>query len=59
MAKNYNRNLKILQLYRTIIGQANPEEMMQRLMNGKTEDDIKELFVDFSPYNHIGNNKQI
>jgi len=50
MAKDYNQNLKVLQLYRTVIGQGNPEEIMSRLMSSKTEEEVKELFVDFSPY---------
>jgi hypothetical protein len=56
MAKDYNMNLKILQLYRTVIGQANPEEIMERLMNGKEAKEIEKLFVDFSPYSK-GTNK--
>lgn len=53
MAKAYNRNLKILQLYRTVIGQADLEEVMERLMSGKDQNNIKDLFVDFSPYSTI------
>ena len=53
MAIEYNRNLKILQLYRTVIGQGNPEEIMERLMGSKSPEEIKKLFVDFSPYTKV------
>lgn len=51
MLMNYNENLKVLQLYRSVIGQNDPDEVMERLMSLHSLEDIEELFVDFSPYN--------
>lgn len=51
MMERYHNNLKVLQLYRSVIGQSNPEEIMERLMEKRSADEVKELFVDFSPYN--------
>jgi len=49
--EDFNKNLMVLQLYRSVIGQTNPEEVMSRLMNNRTEVEVEQLFVDFSPYN--------
>ena len=49
--EDFNKNLMVLQLYRSVIGQTDPEEVMERLMNDKEIGDVKSLFVDFSPYN--------
>lgn len=43
--------LKLLQLYRSVIGQADADELLERLMVNKKETDVQELYVDFSPYN--------
>lgn len=50
MMEEYHNHLKLLQLYRTVIGQSDPVEVIERLMVGKSSDEIKQLFVDFSPY---------
>lgn len=49
--EEYHKNLKVLQLYRSVIGQTNPEEVMERLMSNRTTEEVQQLFVDFSPYN--------
>lgn len=48
----FHNNLKILQLYRSVIGQPDPEELLERLIgnNGEGLDIVKQLFLDFSPY---------
>ena len=52
----YHNNLKVLQLYRSVIGQPDPEELMERLLGRENgEEIVKELFMDFSPYR---NNKE-
>lgn len=48
----YHNNLRVLQLYRSVIGQPDPEELLERLTgreNGK--EIVKQLFLDFSPLN--------
>ena len=46
----YHNNLKILQLYRSVIGQPDPEELMERLVGKKNGNEVVEkLFMDFSP----------
>lgn len=52
IAKEYNQNLRVLQLYRTVIGQGNPKEIMERLLSSNKPGEVKDLFVDFSPYNN-------
>ncbi len=49
--EDYHKNLMVLQLYRSVIGQAKPDEVMERLMSNCDINEVKELFVDFSPYN--------
>lgn len=51
MMEKYHNMLKLLQLYRTVIGQADADELLERLMVNKKETDVQELYVDFSPYN--------
>ena len=54
--KKYHNNLKVLQLYRSVIGQPDPEELMERLLGRENgEEVVKKLFMDFSPYR---NNKE-
>lgn len=50
MMTRYHNMLKTLQLYRSVIGQADPEELLERLMVRHSKEDIQNLFVDFSPY---------
>ncbi len=49
--EDFHKNLKVLQLYRSVIGQTDPEEVMERLMTGRRIEEVAQLFVDFSPYN--------
>lgn len=49
--EDFHKNLKVLQLYRSVIGQNDPEEVMERLMTHRAPEEVAELFVDFSPYN--------
>lgn len=51
MMEKYHNMLKLLQLYRSVIGQADADELLERLMVNKKEADVQELYVDFSPYN--------
>lgn len=51
MMEKYHNMLKLLQLYRSVIGQADADELLERLMVNKKETDVQELYVDFSPYN--------
>lgn len=60
MLMNYHENNSLLQLYRSVIGQANPDEILNGLMkkrnnqNGGWKDGwelCNELSLDFSPYN--------
>ena len=51
MMEKYHNMLKLLQLYRSVIGQADADELLERLMVSKKESDVQELYVDFSPYN--------
>ena len=57
----YHNNLKILQLYRSVIGQPNPEELLERLFDGKNEEEKKKIIdnvsVQFSPYHKIQTTK--
>lgn len=50
MMTQYHNMLKTLQLYRSVIGQADPEELLERLMVKHSKEEIENLFVDFSPY---------
>ena len=50
MMTRYHNMLKTLQLYRSVIGQADPEELLERLMVKHSKEEIENLFVDFSPY---------
>ena len=50
MMTQYHNMLKTLQLYRSVIGQADPEELLERLMVQHSKEEIENLFVDFSPY---------
>ncbi len=55
VAQKYNRNLQILQLYRSVIGQPNPDELLDRLLcKDGTQENVQglldELCLDFSPY---------
>lgn len=50
MMTQYHNMLKTLQLYRSVIGQADPEELLERLMVQHSKEKIENLFVDFSPY---------
>lgn len=50
MMEKYHNMLKLLQLYRSVIGQAEADELLDRLMVNRNEDEVKELYVDFSPY---------
>lgn len=48
---NYQRLIKILSLYRLTMGQARQEELVDCfLKNGIKDCDIKELFINLSPY---------
>lgn len=51
--EDFHKNLKVLQLYRSVIGQTDPEEVMERLMTHRTPEEVESLFVDFSPYNVV------
>jgi hypothetical protein len=55
--EKYNKAVKVLQLYRTVMGQANPDEVMEKLIeekriSGDQNNMFQELSVDFSPYNN-------
>lgn len=55
--EKYNKAVKVLQLYRTVMGQANPDEAMEKLIeekriSGDQNNMLQELSVDFSPYNN-------
>ncbi|MDY0151949.1 MAG: hypothetical protein RBS43_06710 [Candidatus Cloacimonas sp.] len=48
---NYERLIKILSLYRLTLGQARQEELLEHIFtNCENSDDIKELFINLSPY---------
>ena len=46
----YDRLLKILSLYRVTLGQARQEELLEYLFNNREAGEIKELFINLSPY---------
>jgi hypothetical protein len=46
----YERLLKILSLYRVTLGQARQEELLEYLFNNHETDDLKELFINLSPF---------
>lgn len=55
--EKYNKAVKVLQLCRTMMGQANPDEAMEKLIeekriSGDQNNMLQELSVDFSPYNN-------
>lgn len=55
--EKYNKAVKVLQLYRKVMGQANPDEAMEKLIeekriSGDQNNMLQELSVDFSPYNN-------
>jgi len=48
---NYERLIKILSLYRLTMGQARQEELMEHIFkNCENSDELKELFINLSPY---------
>lgn len=48
---NYQRLIKILSLYRLTMGQARQEELVDCfLKSGIKDSDLKELFINLSPY---------
>ena len=46
----YERLQKILSLYRVTLGQTRQEELLEYLFNNHNADDIKELFINLSPF---------
>ncbi|MBR4543471.1 MAG: DEAD/DEAH box helicase family protein [Lachnospiraceae bacterium] len=49
--EKYHKNLKLLQLYRSVIGQPDPEELLERLIGRDNDENVVEqLYLDFSPY---------
>ena len=46
----YDRLLKILSLYRVTLGQARQEELLEYLFNNRSADEVKELFINLSPF---------
>ena len=46
----YDRLIKILSLYRVTLGQARQEELLEYLFNNHNVDDLKELFINLSPF---------
>jgi len=46
----YDRLLKILSLYRVTLGQARQEELLEYLFNNREAGEIKELFINLSPF---------
>lgn len=47
----YQRLIKILSLYRLTLGQARQEELLEYIFkNCENTDDLKELFINLSPY---------
>ena len=46
----YDRLLKILSLYRVTLGQARQEELLEYLFNNRNADEIKDLFINLSPF---------
>ena len=49
----YSRLLKILSLYRVTLGHARQEELLEYLFNNCTPEEMKELFIDLSPYSKL------
>lgn len=47
---SYERLIKILSLYRLTLGQARQEELLQYLFQHESEDRLRELFINLSPY---------
>ncbi|MCH5162823.1 MAG: DEAD/DEAH box helicase family protein [Clostridiales bacterium] len=47
---SYNRLMKILSLYRLTLGQARQEEVLEYIMENRTAADLKEWFINLSPY---------
>ena len=47
---SYERLIKILSLYRLTLGQARQEELLHYLFQHETEDRLRELFINLSPY---------
>ena len=48
---SYERLIKILSLYRLTLGQARQEELLEYIFeNRENSDDMKELFINLSPY---------
>ena len=48
---SYRRLIKILSLYRVTLGQARQEELLEYLLeNSKDSKDLKDLFINLSPY---------
>jgi hypothetical protein len=46
----YDRLIKILSLYRVTLGQARQEELLESLFNNREADELKELFINLSPF---------
>lgn len=46
----YDRLIQILSLYRLTLGQARQEELIDSIIGGIDKKDIKELFINLSPY---------
>jgi hypothetical protein len=46
----YDRLLKILSLYRVTLGQARQEELLEYLFNNREAGEIRELFINLSPF---------
>jgi hypothetical protein len=49
----YDRLLKILSLYRVTLGQARQEELLEYLFNNCNDDELKNLFIDLSPFSRL------
>ncbi len=49
----YERLLKILSLYRVTLGQARQEELLEYLFNNCEEKQLKQLFINLSPFSRL------
>ena len=50
MKIRYDRLIQILSLYRLTLGQARQEELIDSIIGEIDKKDIKELFINLSPY---------
>ena len=56
----YERLIKILSLYRLTLGQARQEELLEYLFkNCENPDELKELFINLSPFYREEDNQNI